>query len=103
MTVGQWLDVWAFDYLGGVKPSADIYRANIRNRITPHLEAVRGGELEHRITAALFTGLRLSELLGLIWDAVDFDKGTITINKQLARPSLKMFSSVTVPFAGGLC
>ena len=34
---------------------------------------------------ALFTGLRLSELLGLTWDAVDFQRGTIHVNKQLAR------------------
>ena len=35
---------------------------------------------------ALFTGCRLSELLGLTWDCVDFQKGTILVCKQLARP-----------------
>lgn len=29
--------------------------------------------------------MRMSELLGLTWDCVDFDKGTITVNKQLAQ------------------
>ena len=163
MTVGQWLDVWASDYLGGVKPATVmIYRGNIKNHIRPALGAVRldqlhphmvqgfvnglelspasvrlaykvlhialekaveldyiprnpaarcelprleqkeihplddqqvaallaaakGEELEYLVTVALFTGLRLSELLGLTWDAVDFQRGTIHVNKQLAR------------------
>ena len=40
--------------------------------------------MEQLITTALFTGCRLSELLGLTWDCVGRD--TITISKQLARP-----------------
>lgn len=50
------------------------------------LKAARGTEVEQLITAALFTGCRLSELLGLTWRAVDFGNGTILIYKQLARP-----------------
>ncbi|MCI8915618.1 MAG: site-specific integrase [Oscillospiraceae bacterium] len=49
------------------------------------LAAARGNALECLITVALFTGLRLSELLGLTWDVVDFKRGTIHVNKQLAR------------------
>ena len=52
---------------------------------TALLRAVEGGNMEHLITVALFTGLRLSELLGLTWDAIDYDNGTISINKQLSR------------------
>ncbi len=51
------------------------------------LNAASGGELEQFITMALFTGMRMSELLGLTWDCVDFDKGTITVNKQLSPPA----------------
>lgn len=164
MTVGQWLDTWAADYLGSAKPATvTIYKNNIKNHIKPALGAVglsdlrphmvqqfingmglspasvrlaykvlhmalekavnleyipknpaagselpkleqkeihplddqqvkallnasRGGDSEHLITVALFTGCRLSELLGLTWEAVDFKQGTITISKQLARP-----------------
>ena len=49
------------------------------------LATAKGGELEHFITVALFTGMRLSELLGLTWDSVDMDRGTITVDKQIAR------------------
>ncbi len=51
------------------------------------LAAARGGEIEHLVWAALFTGCRLSELLGLTWDCVG--GGTLTINKQLARPEFR--------------
>ncbi len=163
MTVGQWLDIWQRDYLGGVKPATlTVYRGNIKNHIKPALGAVRldqlhphtvqgfinglelspasvrlaykvlhmalekaveldyiprnpavrcelprldpkeihplddqqvaallaaakGSDLEHLVSVALFTGLRLSELLGLTWDAVDFQREAIHVNKQLAR------------------
>jgi integrase len=36
-----------------------------------------------------FTGMREGEILGLKWDCVDFDKGTIRIDKQLRRQQKK--------------
>ena len=33
----------------------------------------------------LFTGMRQGEILGLTWDVIDFDNGTILIDKQLQR------------------
>lgn len=33
----------------------------------------------------VFTGMRESEIIGLTWDCVDFEKGIITIEKQLKR------------------
>ncbi len=46
MTVGQWLDVWASDYLGGVKPATvSSYRSQIKNHIKPALGAVRLSDL----------------------------------------------------------
>ena len=163
LTVGQWLDIWQRDYLGGLKPtSVTVYARHIKNYIKPSLGAVslpnlhphmvqafinglklspvsirqshailhaaldkavmleyiprnpangcelprketkeihplddqqsaallnaaKGTFLEHMITVALFAGLRLSELLGLTWDSIDFKKGSITVDKQLAR------------------
>ena len=163
LTVGEWLDIWAADYLGGVKETtARVYRDHIRIHIKPAmgavklvnlhphmvqrfinsidrapatinlvvrvlgaalekavdleyipsnpvsrctlprreqkeiqplddqqmaalLEAAKGGDTEHIITVALFTGLRLSELLGLTWDCIDFERGIITVDKQLAQ------------------
>lgn len=168
MTVGEWLDTWAADYLGGRKANTvRIYRNNIKNHIKPALGAVRlsdlrphqvqgfvngmaglspatvhlaykvlhsalekaveleyiprnpaahcelpkvereeirplddaqaaallkaakGSRMEQLVGVALFTGMRLSELLGLTWDAVDMEAGTISVNKQLERPPLR--------------
>ncbi len=42
MTVGEWLEVWAADYLGGVKPfTVASYTGTIRNHIKPALGAVK--------------------------------------------------------------
>ncbi|MCI8399023.1 MAG: site-specific integrase [Oscillibacter sp.] len=164
LTVGQWLDIWQRDYMGGLKPATVIdYKGIVKNHIKPALGAVRladlrphdvqgfinglgklapstvkhhtqvlrtalekavdldyiphnpaarcelprmeqdevrpfddqqaaalleaakGTAVEHLLVVDLFTGLRMSELLGLTWDCVDFAKGTIYVNKQLSR------------------
>ena len=42
MTVGQWLDIWSKDYLGGVKPFTVLnYNQHIKNHIKPALGAVK--------------------------------------------------------------
>ena len=82
MTVGQWLDIWADDYLVGVKPATvTIYRGNIKNHIKPALGAVRLDQLHPHAVQGFVNGLRLSELLGLTWDAVDFKRGTVSVRK----------------------
>ncbi len=49
------------------------------------LNAIKGDPYEYPLFVALFTGLRQGELLGLTWDCVDFEKGTLLINKQHNR------------------
>ena len=171
MTVGQWMDIWAADYLGGVKPFTVVsYTGHIKNHIKPALGsvkletlnahtiqrfynnltaeregkpglspktvknihgvlhkalqqavkigyirfnpadacelprvvrkelkpldeeqskaflcAIKGHRFEMLYTVVLFTGMREGEALGLMWDCVDFQKGTILINKQMQR------------------
>lgn len=53
------------------------------------LNLLKGSKYEIPLTIDLFTGLREGELLGLMWDCVDFDKGTILVNKQLHRSQKK--------------
>ena len=171
LTVGEWLDIWQKDYLGGVKPrTADSYQTTVETHLKPAFGAVRleslaphviqrfynslqvekmdspplspktihnihgvlhkalqqavelgyihtnpttacklpriekpeikpldteaigklldvmkGHPFEFIYIVTLFTGMREGEVLGLTWDCVDFDKGTITINKQLQK------------------
>lgn len=49
------------------------------------LDAIQGHQYETVFLVTLFTGMRQGEVLGLTWDCVDLDRGTITINKQLQK------------------
>jgi len=49
------------------------------------LSAIAGHKFETLYKTALFTGCRQGELLGLNWNCVNFDAGTITIKQQLQR------------------
>jgi integrase len=44
-----------------------------------------GHELEMLFLTALSTGLRLGEILGLKWSDIDFNTGTLTVNRTLQR------------------
>lgn len=49
------------------------------------LKEIRGDRFEALFIVDLFTGLRQSELLGLQWDDVDFETGTLTVCRQLQK------------------
>ena len=53
------------------------------DQITAFLKEIRGHQFEYLFVVTLFTGMRESEALGLIWDCVNLENSTITINKQL--------------------
>lgn len=184
MGLGQWLDIWAADYLGGVKPyTVADYTTNIQKHIKPALGAVKlealnthtiqgfynslvrppdeggkglspktlrnvhsvlhralqqavavgylrfnpvdacilprmekpkinpldeeqsraflvaiqGHPMEELFTFALFSGMRKGEVMGLRWDCVDFNRGTILIDKQLQREKKKGGKYVFAP------
>lgn len=44
--------------------------------------AFRGDRMELVVLIAAYYGLRRSEIIGLRWDAIDFEKGTITIREK---------------------
>lgn len=53
--------------------------------IIAFLTAIEGHQFETVYFVDLFTGMRQGELLGLTWDSVDFEAGTLNINKQLIK------------------
>jgi integrase len=59
------------------------------------LEAARGHPYEALFYLALTTGLRKGELLGLMWEDVDWEKGTLRIERQLQQAYSS--SAVLVP------
>lgn len=46
-------------------------------------EVVKGTKLELPVLVASFYGLRRGEVLGLKWDAIDFERGTLTIKRTV--------------------
>lgn len=59
-----------------VFPTKDEIRALIANATPRH---------QPLIMTALFTGMRMSELRGLSWDAIDFERSIITVRKRADR------------------
>ena len=51
-------------------------------------EALRGTKLELPVLVAAFYGLRRGEVVGLKWDAIDFDQNTITIRHTVTSCDL---------------
>lgn len=52
------------------------------------LNNINGSQYQNIITAAIFTGMRESELLGLKWCDIDFQSCTINISRQLVRDKI---------------
>lgn len=68
------------------------------------LTELRGDRLEALFTVALALGLRLGEALGLGWDAVDLDGGSVRLHRNLKRErgrwvfgDTKTHADVTLP------
>lgn len=53
--------------------------------IAKFLKAASAHRYEAVYVFTLFTGLREGEVLGLLWDCVDLDRGVIIVNKQLQK------------------
>jgi integrase len=49
------------------------------------IEAFEGHPLHALVAAALWTGLRMGELLALTWDHVDLDRGHLLVSRSLGR------------------
>lgn len=49
------------------------------------LRAAEGRDCFSLVTTAIFTGMRLGELLGLLWEDVDFANATIHVHRQWSR------------------
>lgn len=59
------------------------------------LAAAEGHEVYPLLVVALRVGLRLSEILGLTWDCIDFENKKITVKQQLQRHDGKFYIAET--------
>lgn len=55
------------------------------DRLPRFLEAIKGHRYEKLFYVAVFTGMRESEIIGLTWNCVNFEHGTIRLYRQLLK------------------
>lgn len=55
------------------------------NDLKNFLDEIKGKPFEYVYICTIFTGLRESEIIGLTWDCINFDKGIIKVYRQLKR------------------
>ena len=53
------------------------------------LDAIKGTPYELVLFVTVFTGMRQGEVLGLTWDCVDFEAGTLLINNSITGSRAK--------------
>ena len=72
------------------KPSKNRFHTNIYNQheLQQLFTVSKDDPLELPILAAAFYGLRRSEVIGLKWSAIDFDRKTICINHTVVQTTL---------------
>ena len=54
-------------------------------QVTMFLREIKGTVNENMLIVDIFTGMRQSEIIGLTWDCINFEKGTITIYRQYRK------------------
>ena len=89
------------------RPRKEAFQASFydRNELNRLFEAAKGTRLEIPVMLAAFYGLRRSEVLGLRWDAIDFDNDTITIRHTVTSFNMDgkhmLIASDTTKLGGG--
>lgn len=68
-------------------PKVEKYEASFCNKeeLEEILESFKGDRLELVVNIAAYYGLRRSEIIGLKWDSIDFNKKTITIRRKVTN------------------
>lgn len=58
------------------------------------LEATKGTKVWLFVMTLLYAGLRRGEALGLMWKDIDFDAGTLTVNRSIVYPSTNAIGEI---------
>ena len=59
------------------------------NQLSAFLKAIQGHPYEYLYKITLFTGLREGEVLGLTWDCLDLERGTLIVKQQIQKERKK--------------
>lgn len=71
--------------VGAKKEMQPIKDGNLRT----FMEMIKGNRCEDMLLVAVFTGMRESEIIGLSWDCIDFERKQIRIYRQLSKERKK--------------
>lgn len=77
MTVDDWFEYWINNIV------SDLALNTQRNYRERFLEVAKRSHNYYQYALILETGLRTGELIGLTWDAIDWENKTLTVNKTL--------------------
>lgn len=69
-------------------PKKEMHPLN-ENELSAFLKAIQGHPYEYLYKITLFTGLREGEVLGLTWDCLDLDHGTLIVKQQIQKERKK--------------
>lgn len=69
-------------------PKKEMHPLN-ENQLSAFLKAIQGHPYEYLYKITLFTGLREGEVLGLTWDCIDLEKGTLVVKQQVQKERKK--------------
>ena len=104
---GRNIDQYIIPYLGSVKlekltplqvqefynrllkPDKEEVRPLDADQVSAFLKALQGHPHEYLYQVTMFTGLRQGEVLGLTWDCLDMERGTLLVKQQLRREQKK--------------
>jgi integrase len=94
--LGQYRPDWVLPEITLPQLKKPEVKALNRQQIAKLLRGIEGDVIEVPILLALWLGLRRSEILALEWNDIDFEKGTIRINKALVpNKNHKMVAKTT--------
>lgn len=88
-----------FDYLEPIHKQKVNISYYDKNEMKKFFRAIKGHPLEVPLTLAAYYGFRRSEVLGLRWDAVDFEHKRITINHKFLLVNKELIFTDTLKTA----
>lgn len=96
MTVGEWLDIWAAEYLGGTKDATEYaYKAKIRNHIKPALGAVKLQKLNPHNVQSFYNDLRHTYAVNALQSGDDIKTVQDNLGHHTAAFTLDTYGHVT--------
>ena len=69
------------------RPRKNLFQPNFltAEEMQQMFEIIKGTKMQLPVMVAAFYGLRRGEVLGLKWDAIDFNRGTLTIKRTVTQ------------------